>query len=216
MAEAAMQGANCSSGAIWGFIILWKVHFYMQLRGARFRTRNLPITRRSTSRATAFLICWWCLFTHLNLPELSFHLHHFLPQVEIIPFLAFVALPRFQFNLSCFIAVVRHKTLSVSPPAPVFSPPHHFSPHLYHPRCLSGTLHPCPARAPHRFETNLRWNKHQTTQLLIREETSNYLLLHPGIRAQKAALISLIMNNGGGNREACLCKFPHTLISSVL
>lgn len=29
----------------------------------------------------------------------------------------------------------------------------------------------------------------------------------------KATLISLIMNNGGGNREACLCKFPHTVIS---
>lgn len=32
----------------------------------------------------------------------------------------------------------------------------------------------------------------------------------------KATLISLIMNNGGGNREACLCKFPHTVISSML
>lgn len=31
----------------------------------------------------------------------------------------------------------------------------------------------------------------------------------------KATLISLIMNNGGGNREACLCKFPHTVISML-
>lgn len=32
----------------------------------------------------------------------------------------------------------------------------------------------------------------------------------------KATIISLIMNNGGGNTEACLCKFPHTVISSML
>lgn len=32
----------------------------------------------------------------------------------------------------------------------------------------------------------------------------------------KATLISLIMNNGGGNRDACLCKFPHTVISFML
>lgn len=32
----------------------------------------------------------------------------------------------------------------------------------------------------------------------------------------QATLISLIMNNGGGNREACLCKFPHTVISFML
>lgn len=32
----------------------------------------------------------------------------------------------------------------------------------------------------------------------------------------KASLISLITNNGGGNREACLCKFPRTVISYML
>lgn len=32
----------------------------------------------------------------------------------------------------------------------------------------------------------------------------------------KASLISLIMNNGGGNRGACLCKFPGAVISFML
>lgn len=72
----------------------------------------------------------------------------FSPRLTSAPFfLAFRALPTFQFNLRRLIAAlfVRHETLSVSPPDPVFSPPHRFPPHLYHPRCPSGTLCSAPS-----------------------------------------------------------------------
>ena len=52
MAEAAMQGANCLSAAIWVQYFA-QGHFNIQLGEWGIQTRDLPVTRRPASWATA-------------------------------------------------------------------------------------------------------------------------------------------------------------------
>lgn len=128
-----------------------------------------------------------------------------------------VTSPLFRYILKLFIGV--HWCLSSCSYSLLSSAlaPFQFSPHLFHPQSLSGTLYP----------TKQRNESFITLSKSLLKQTSNNAASNLGRDKQlsaitslnlcaKATLISLIMNNGGGDREACLCKFPHTVISFML
>lgn len=162
------------------------------------------------------------VFTHLSLLFVlfCFCLHFHLSCL-------FHTIPVFYFNLH-----VIKPLLSFSSPLPVWSAlsvlcvmylsssssslvPFQFHQHLYHRRCLSGVPSP-PGRET---RSSSLWEKTWwSSNITISNLGRNKQLASttsPNLFA-KAALISLIVNNGGGNREACLCKFPPAVISSML
>lgn len=171
-----------------------------------------------------FSFLFFCLITLLPRVLFSyltfffpFQLHHFISHIVqmILPCFncQFVSFPLHIKALYCCslvpISLLLFSSLSLKSLQ--------ISPHLFHPQFLSGTLYP----------TRQRNERCGTLSKSLLKQTSNNAASNLGRDKQlsaitslnlcaKATLISLIINNGGGDRGVCLCKFPHTVTSFVL
>lgn len=141
-----------------------------------------PISVQSNlSQSLPFLLCLYCFFIHFNRSIFTqFIFFSFLLAFFWVSFPLFFSI--FWSALLVFIGVSSWSASLL----PSTLAPFQFSPHLFHSQCLSGTLYPTRLRNESFITlSKASLKKHQTMQLLIWEETSNYLLLHPWICVQR-------------------------------